>query len=555
MLLWTVFPATLVIGSCRQPAAAGTQSPLAAEQVDPEFRRDWERVLAAQAADPAADAVVEAADDLLAREPPAELRVGALHAKAQQAYLAGDDARALAWLDEAGKIVESSDEVIPDPLELEVVRLRVFTLVRGGDPAQAVAVLDEVAPLGVLDEGELVGARAVAFDRNGDHEQATLGYAQWRALTDDARPEAAYAEQRLLVLASALGPERLLALADQATVPDARACLQARAGVRIQPGHPSWVDACRELPRKVGILLPRTGRLAALADTQLAAATAAVRVLAAERSAEVLWRDAGSSPQTARVGAQALLQDGAQVIVGPVGAANVAAAGQAARAVPVVTPGEPAGPVAGVAPSLEARAQALVEHVRGTGAEHLVVFAPSNPYGDRMVKALQASLKNKPFKSLKIQRYETTTTSFAATISPVSQSLTRPRAAAVVADSLGRTELLLRQLRRGGLTVDPSGRKGSVVAATGEGVSPAALGKGHEALEGVVLAPVASADPAAAAFVEEYTRLEGKSPDPQALLVWMALRRAWSGETGAAPDAPGLVRIEGGRLVSLAASG
>lgn len=133
-------------------------------------------------------------------------------------------------------------------------------------------------------------------------------------------------------------------------------------------------------------------------------------------------------------------------------------------------------------------------------------------------------------------------------------ALTRAGSATIVADSVGRTELLVRQLRRAGVSVDASGGKGRMVLATGEGVSPAALGPGHEALEGVIVAPVASPDPAAAGFVDEYNRLEGHAPDPQALLVWVALRRAWAGETAAAPEAVRLVRVQGGRLVSLATS-
>lgn len=531
--------------SCKTPRAAQGQSPLDASTVDPEYRGDWEKVLRAQSKDPSDEAVREAADELLAREPPADLRVGALHAKSQQAYLSGDDAASIRWADDAMLIVKGNAEVIADALELEVHKLRTTALVRGGDPALAVQAVDESEKLGVFEAPELAGARAVALDRNGEHESAALAFAEWRALLPDSAPAAGYAESRSFVLAGSLAPTKLVKLAERAAHPDAAACLRARAGQGVSAGRADWVDACRELPRRVGVLLPRSGPLAALADPQLAAAVAAVRVLSEHRAAEVLWRDSGSTPQTAQAGLDQLVRDGAQVVVGPVGPGNVAAAAGASP-VPLVIPGETARGVAGVAPSLEQRVAALVDRAAVQRATGLVLLAPANPYGDRVAKGVTAALEGKALKLLKTQRYDSKVTSFRPVLEPVMASARAEGRAVLIADSAGRTELVVRQLRRAGLDSE------HLVLATAEGLGPQALRRGASALEALVVAPVAAPGPDAARFVEEYERLQGEGPGPQALLVWRALSRAWAGEAAAEPDAAGLWRVKGGRLVPLA---
>jgi hypothetical protein len=152
-----------------------------------------------------------------------------------------------------------------------------------------------------------------------------------------------------------------------------------------------------------------------------------------------------------------------------------------------------------------------------------------------------------------IQRYDPTSTSFTPVVDPVRSSLAKSDATVLIADTLGRTELLVRQLRRAGLPIDRPGAGGRVVGATAEGLDPELLTRASGALDGVFLAPVASPGAADPAFLAEHTAQQGRPPTPEALLVWRALRVAL-GETAETP-VPGLVRVEGGRLVPASRSG
>jgi ABC-type branched-subunit amino acid transport system substrate-binding protein len=542
--------AALVVAACAGagagPRAAACRSPLAAAHVEPEFRADWERVLAAQAKDPGGVEVSVAADALLARGPPPEVRMAALHAKAQVAWLAGDDGAALRWLDEALALGG-----VREALEHAAQRLRTFALARGGPVDEALVAVEDAERRGLVDPQEAAGARAVALDRSGRADQAALAFARWRARVDGAAPEAAYAERRFSVLAAGLSAEQLEQLAARVDEPAAAACLRVRAGVRAAAeGQPSWIEACRPEPRRVGILLPRTGPLAALADEQLAAAVAAVRVLSAEDpQVQVAWRDAGSTADSARAGAADLSRASVDTIVGPVGAPAVGAAADAAAGIPLVLPGEGGGPGVGVAPTLEARLRAALDHARGAGARDLVILAPANRYGDRAVAAVHRALEEIGWKGAKTQRYEASTTSFSSVLEPVRRVIGAAGTAVLVADSIGRTELAVRQLRRDGLDL-----RRRVVLATAEGLDAAALGPGHEALEGLLTVPPAVPEPADAPFVAEHERLTGQDPGPQGLLVFRALRHAWRPGSPPAPRAR-VARVEGGRLVAVAPPG
>jgi ABC-type branched-subunit amino acid transport system substrate-binding protein len=471
---------------------------------------------------------------------PAE-RVGALLAHAEQAYAAGDDGAAIASA-EAGlaEALGHGPDLAAQATALQVVRLR--ALVRGGPPAAALSALDRL-PAAAVPEAELRGMKAIVLDRKGDHEGAVVAFARWRAALRSGTPEALYAEQRFEVLAAELPDARLRKLARSLEEGDAAACLAARAGDAVPAGRSSWVGGCRASPVKVAVLLPRTGRYAALADTHLAAVSAAVTVLArrSSRPLMVLWRDSASSPDRARAAAKALVEAGAQVIVGPVGRESVRATidGVADR-VPVVVPGE--GPL-GVAPDLERRVAALVEHAREQGTTRLVVLAPDTRYGRRASAGVVAALERHGSKPLKIITYSPDTTSFAKVLDPVLPDL-RKGAALLCPDRLTRVELVVRQLRRAG--VDPAST--TLILTTGEGLGPSSMAAAARALEGVWIAPVAAPSAATREFAVTYAAREGQEPDDQALLVWHALARAVAGGSGGRRP-PVLVRVKGGRLV------
>lgn len=537
--------------SCRSSRANG-------QLVDPsavpiELRDEWQALIDAQHEDRESTAIDQAADALLGQDAPVDVHAQALHAKAERQYLVGNDADAITLADEAlAKLGPPPAGTEPDargPLRSAIHMTLARALVRGGDAGRALTELDWLEQASAIEPLDLRGARAVAFDRQGDRERALAAFVAWRELLKGDEPDAGYAEERIAALVVGLDRTTLEGLAAAAPGPDAGDCLRATVGIDPGDQAPAWVLACRPLPARVGIMLPRTGKLAALADAQLAAAVASVTVLGRERPVAVIWRDSGSTPETSRKAADLMIADGAEVIVGPVGATNVRAAIEVAGTERLMLPGEGTGQARGVAPTLEQRARALLEFAGSS----VVVMVPTNGYGERVRKALEKDAKSLG-KTLKFIEYSPTTTSFGPVVSPVLPEL-RKGATLLVGDALSRTELIVRQLRREKLRVlggvDKEGNE-FVALTTAEGLGPASLGKGHESTEGIVVAPVAWPDKRSKAFEDEFMRQQGSAPDDQALLVWRALDAAWSGASLTHQPQATLLRVQGGKVVPLA---
>lgn len=542
--------------SCRQSAATqrprhvGDISEVQPERLQPLHRAAWDQLQAAVQADPAGSAVVETADALLGMQPPIEIELAAQQAKAEHAYLNRLDPEAVLIVDQAlsGIRVDPDD---PAPVIVELARVRARAMVRGGDPARAVVALEDpvLSVPGALDPVERFGLRAVALDRNAQFADAVAAYARWRAQVAEHDPAAVFAEQRIAVLGRTVDPAELVARLEAIPNAHARQCVAAKAR-RADPASdaPAWVGRCGGGANRVGVLLPRTGPLSALADVQLAAASVAIPLLLQEldHPVEVLWRDAGSSAGSATAAARALVAAGADVLVGPIGQKHVrAVAAGLGENIPVVVPGEGSGRALGVAPTLEARIDALLQQARALGARRFVLAAPSNTYGDRAVAAVQERLEQSERKTLIIQRYEPGTTSFAPIVAPLLPAL-RSQAALLIPDHVARVELFVRQLARSGSPPAVDGREGALVLSTAEGASPAALGSGHEVMEGLWLAPTAYQTDDADAFVRAYAQHQGTEPGDQALLVYRALRAAI---LGAAPARAMALAVQGGRLV------
>lgn len=536
-----------------QPTYPGGGALVDPKDVPESLRDDWQALVDARVEDRAGQAVEDAADAILDKAPPVELRVGALAAKAERQYLLGADAEALSLADAAIAALEGEGVESKHTEDLQVASHRIAALasVRGGDPARALAELERLEQWGGIDRVELRGARAVALDRSGDREAALVAFVAWRELLDDDSPDAGYAEQRITVLVGGLDRGALEKLVEAAPGPDAADCLRATMGVDPGDQAPRWVANCRPLPTRVGILLPRSGKLAVLAEAQFAAAVAAVTVLGGERPVSVIWRDSGSTTKSARDAARTIVSDGADVIVGPVGASNVKAALSAAGVERFVLPGEAIAQARGVAPTLEARTTALLDEAASRSTAGIVVLVPDNGYGKRARKAVESHSISSS-KSLKVLSYSTSTTSFSPVLEAAAPLL-KKGAALVVCDALPRTELITRQARRDGFRVegsDDSEGRPVAVFALGEGLSPERIGPQHASLEGVILAPAAAPDADSRAFEDQYRAQQGVAPDDQALLVWRALSAAWSGAASTLEPEVRLVRVRGSRVVA-----
>lgn len=530
-------------------------------QLDPVLAAKWEALTKAVDADPAAPEIPELADAVLEAEPPLPVQVAALMHKAVHAHARGLDDDAIAFADDG--LRRAGPDGQPPEAVRELVRVRVQALVRSGDPARAMeAVADpRVRAADVFEEAELHGLRAVALERGGAIAEALAAHAQWRGAVADDRPEALWAEERLHALAPAVEASAIEAAAaglGDASGPAgdlARACLLALVGKRPSGSVPAWVRRCGRRPDRIGVLLPRTGPLSALADTQLGAASIAVATLSGDeggreagaRGRGVLWADAGTTPAAAAREAQGLVAAGADAIVGPIGPAAIdAVAAAVGDRVEIVVPGEGRGKVVGVAPTLEARVRALVEHARAQGCTRFVVVAPDAAYGRRAVKALEASLEESESNRLIKQMYSPSTTSFEPVLLSIFPAFGKGTAL-LVPDHLSRVELVVRQLVRAGHPPASSGA-GLLVLTTGEGADPATLAKGRKVFDHVRIAPSAAPTAASTEFVDAYRSAEGEPPGDQALLVFHAFRRALVGD--ATSTRPVVLTITDGRLTS-----
>ncbi len=506
--------------------------------LDPALADAWDRLRKTWAASPESDDVPAIADEILASDPPLALALEALRAKAAHAYLVGRDGVAAGTADAALDKIEPGRDA--DPLELELLELRLRALARGGDPQQALAELAEPRRGGRsgLPPGEIDGLRAVALERDAQYVAAVAAYARWRQSLPDDGPAAAYASERMYRLGTSLPAPELRAMAETMESSAARRCVEALAGGQPVAEDLPWVRACSAGAVKVGVLLPRSGPLSALADAQLAAASVSAVALRDSGHGAFAWRDAGSSPRSAAAGARALLEDGVNVIVGPVGTANVrAVAEEVAGRARVVVPGETVGNAVGVAPSLEARLGALVRLAKARGGKQFMVLAPDNGYGRRSLAAIRSAMKPSERDDLVVQTYPPNTTSFAPLLTPIFAGL-RPGGVLIVPDHLSRLESVVRQVLRLGKTPAAAAKDGLMVLSTAEGASAQALIDGRKVFANVWVAPTAVGTDASQGFEQAFADAEGRAPDDQELLVYYAFARALATE-----DAPVRARL------------
>ena len=153
-------------------------------------------------------------------------------------------------------------------------------------------------------------------------------------------------------------------------------------------------------PAKVGLLLPLSGARADVGQALLNAAQLALFDLGGERFTLVI-RDTGGTPEGAAAAAEAVLAEGAALILGPVFSPSAEAVKPVidAAGVPMITFSNNnalAGPlsfVMGVTPRTQV--DRLIDYAVSRGLRRFAVLAPENAYGTIVVQSLQeAVLRN-----------------------------------------------------------------------------------------------------------------------------------------------------------------
>ena len=150
---------------------------------------------------------------------------------------------------------------------------------------------------------------------------------------------------------------------------------------------------------KVALLLPLSGEQAQLGESLLQASQMAL-FEAPESNVELIVRDTGESSIGAAQAAQDAINQGAQLVLGPVFGNDVKQVGPVAQAagVSVVSfstdrsVAQPGVYVMGILPSLQV--QRVVSYAARQGLHRIAALLPQSPYGQTVKEALDGAAHN-----------------------------------------------------------------------------------------------------------------------------------------------------------------
>ena len=189
----------------------------------------------------------------------------------------------------------------------------------------------------------------------------------------------------------------------------------------LPPEPPSAVEltppADAEGPVRIALLLPLSGREKTLGRALLDSALIALFEIGDPRLT-LLPRDTGGTPEGARAAAESVLQEGVQLILGPVFSAAVAAAAEPARehginVIAFSTDRQVAGNgvfLLGFMP--DQQVERVVEFAARSGIWQFAALAPDTAYGDAVVAAFQESTLRNGGQVSQIERYFPDATEF-----------------------------------------------------------------------------------------------------------------------------------------------
>ena len=163
-------------------------------------------------------------------------------------------------------------------------------------------------------------------------------------------------------------------------------------------------------PVRVALLLPLTGSAGGLGRALLDAALIALNEIGDSRLT-LLPRDTSGTPEGARAAAESVLQEGVQLILGPVFSAAVAAAAEPARergvnVIAFSTDRSVAGDgvfLLGFMP--DQQVERVIGYAVKRGIWQFAALAPETPYGESVVAALQQSTLRTGTEVAQIERY------------------------------------------------------------------------------------------------------------------------------------------------------
>lgn len=229
----------------------------------------------------------------------------------------------------------------------------------------------------------------------------------------------------------------------------AAACATAPSSVPPPPGPPTTVETREGVTPpfmrgrnvvRVGLLLPFSLRPQDAAGLYNAAELALFDH--GDQNTLIIPRDAGSTEASANAAAQALIADGADIIIGPVLREGVIGASQAAHARNIPVIGFSSDSTVGgggtylLSFQLEDEISRLVTYAASRNIRSIALLAPSNEYGRRVESALRAEAQAHGVTIVAAQLYNRTDADASAAAAALGASLsTAPAQAILIAES------------------------------------------------------------------------------------------------------------------------
>lgn len=227
------------------------------------------------------------------------------------------------------------------------------------------------------------------------------------------------------------------------------------------PAQPLPTPAPLDNSIKVALLLPLSGDRAALGQSLLQAAQLAL-FEAPDANVALIVRDTGDSGYGAGQAAQDAINEGAELILGPVFSSSVKAVAPVARTsgVSVVSfstdrsVAQPGVYVMGILPGIQV--QRVVGYAGRQGLRNIAALLPQSPYGQTVREALQSSARNAGVTLARVDFYDPRALDASAAVGQTGQFISSGGAvdALLVPESKERLHGITRLL--GSFNVDPT---------------------------------------------------------------------------------------------------
>ena len=211
-------------------------------------------------------------------------------------------------------------------------------------------------------------------------------------------------------------------------------------------------------PVRVALILPLTagGNAGAAAQSMKNAAELALADFSAPNIQLIVKDDAGT-PQGAQAAARAALQEGAEIVLGPLFSGSVAAAGQVtkARGVPMIAFSTDTNVATEGVYLLsflpESDVERIVRFAAANGKKSLVALLPDNAYGGVVEAQLQQAISQAGARLVSLERYQSEQAKFTEPVRRIAAA-SKEANAVFVADSSDTMPQLMQTLSQSGVT-------------------------------------------------------------------------------------------------------